>query len=725
MRPGNAANAASPPSPLLYYAAFQTVVNPVTCRESPYHDQVYEKIASLGAPYQRYVPWLPYPRLGIAELERPSHGGLCGFVNSGGAGNIWSTTLDCGAQGAGVIDGVVFANYGQPTGYCTSLKAAPACSKDVSATVAAACVGKAACTLLSSDATFGAAPCAGSRLAVEVTCSNKSQTTFTYWDFTKPDEGMLDFLQAANSSGRTTIPNFSTIPNWLFVNADRSYFPDDPLGETWSYETGNAFADPTLTDLGDYYGRLVAHYVEGGFVDEGGRFIPGHTLPISTWEVLNEIEGEHGLSPQLYTRVYDAIVTGIRKWAPTGSANMKFMGLALENSGNEGYVSYFLNASNHLPGIPIDLISFHHYASSSRDGGAAGADYEAFFPQGDSWLQQVQAIMALRDAINPTVLLDADEVGVILADDNDAKWTADAPGFPAVYWNSAAAMYAYLFGTTAVLGLDILGESQLIGYPSLPNFNRGPPINGPWTAPPQFPSVSLLSWGGAFGNQGDGTARYWALKLLVDSFKAGPPAGTFAPADADALVATSVSGGGAPPVSPFCGSVLNLDTLQLFCQSGVINAILFASYGTPTGACGSWQVNPACNEANTTAVVAAACVGKAACSVVAGPPNFDDPCYNVVKHLDVQATCSTGGGGQVVAGAVYAQAFVEAAGTGARKVLVVNKANTPQNVTVPGAAGGAWSFVDESTAFGPAAATTLAADTWQLAPFALGVLRLA
>ena len=37
----------------------QTVVNPVTCRESPYHDAVYEKIASLGAPYQRYVPWLP------------------------------------------------------------------------------------------------------------------------------------------------------------------------------------------------------------------------------------------------------------------------------------------------------------------------------------------------------------------------------------------------------------------------------------------------------------------------------------------------------------------------------------------------------------------------------------------------------------------------------------------------------------------------------------------
>jgi hypothetical protein len=195
---------------------------------------------------------------------------------------------------------------------------------------------------------------------VEVTCSNKAVNTFTYWDFEMLDQGMMDFLEAANSSYLTTIPNFSTIPNWLFINPDRSYFPDDPLGETWGYETGRAFRDSTLKDLGDYYGRLVAHYVEGGFTDEAGNFIPGYNLTISHWEVLNEIEGEHGLSPQLYTQVYDAIVQGIRKWAPLGSAKMKFMGLALENSGNAGYVQYFLNASNHAPGVPIDGVTFHH-----------------------------------------------------------------------------------------------------------------------------------------------------------------------------------------------------------------------------------------------------------------------------------------------------------------------------------------------------------------------------
>jgi hypothetical protein len=706
--------------------AFQTVVNPVTCRESPYHDAVYDKIAKLGANYQRYVPWLPYPRLGIVELEPPSHGGMCGFVSSGGAGNIWSTTLDCGAQGAGTIDKVVFADYGKPTGYCNNLKADTTCTKDVSATVAAACVGKASCTLLSDDATFGTAPCGGNRLAVEVTCSDKSVDTFTYWNFDQPDEGMIDFLTAADSSNRSTIPNFSTIPNWLFSdNTDRTYFPDDPLGETWGYERGKVLADPTLQALGDYYGRLVAHYVEpGGFLDEAGRRIPGVVggpFVMSHWEVLNEIEFEHNWGVEEYTRIYDAIVSGIHKWAPTGSKNMKFVALALGNSGNTGYAQYFLNASNHNPtSTPIDMISFHHYAgASSRDGGDNSSDYGQFFPSGDAWLNQVAEFIAIRDALNPSVLLDADEVGVILPDDNDAKYTSGEPGFPAIYWNAAGSMYAYLYGTTSVLGLDVLGESQLIGYPSIP-FTRGAPYNGNWTAPPQFPSVSLLSWGGAFGQMGDGTARYWSLKLLIDTFAPGAPAGSAAAPDV--LVNTTVTGGGVPVSSPFCAEVLNLDTMSFFCQTGVINAITFASYGTPVGTCGSWSVG-ACNAANSTAIVEGACLGKSSCSIDADTPVFGDPCYNTVKHLAVEATCSTGGGAQKTSSSpVYAQGYLSSSGL--KKVLVVNKASYANQVSVPGvgAAGATWTFIDESTAYGPANVTTLSSDVITLAPYAWGVI---
>ncbi len=102
------------------------------------------------------------------------------------------------------------------------------------------------------------------------------------------------------------------------------------------------------------------------------------------------------------------------------------------------------------------------------------------------------------------------------------------------------------------------------------------------------------------------------------------------------------------------------------------------------------------------------------------PPNTD----GTVKYLDVQATCTTGGGAQVTSAAVYAQAFTEKAGTGAKKVLIVNTKSVAQTVTLAGAAGAMWAVLDESAAFGPAQTTTLATDTWSLAPFALGVLRL-
>ncbi len=55
--------------------------------------------------------------------------------------------------------------------------------------------------------------------------------------------------------------------------------------------------------------------------------------------------------------------------------------------------------------------------------------------------------------------------------------------------------------------LEVLGESQMIGYPS------------------QYPSVSMMDWDTAKPN-----ARYWVLYLLHNSFGVG-----------DFLVDTSVS----------------------------------------------------------------------------------------------------------------------------------------------------------------------------------------
>jgi hypothetical protein len=49
----------------------QVVVNPPLRRGSAVHDRVFTELKRLGADYVRYVPWLPYPKLGVAELRPP------------------------------------------------------------------------------------------------------------------------------------------------------------------------------------------------------------------------------------------------------------------------------------------------------------------------------------------------------------------------------------------------------------------------------------------------------------------------------------------------------------------------------------------------------------------------------------------------------------------------------------------------------------------------------
>src|SRR5262249_18146831 len=49
----------------------QVVVNPPLRRGPAVHDGAFQTLHDIGAAYVRYVPWLPSPRLGVAELEPP------------------------------------------------------------------------------------------------------------------------------------------------------------------------------------------------------------------------------------------------------------------------------------------------------------------------------------------------------------------------------------------------------------------------------------------------------------------------------------------------------------------------------------------------------------------------------------------------------------------------------------------------------------------------------
>ena len=58
--------------PLKTTPTLQVVVNPLLRAGSPIHDAAFANLKDLGAEYVRYVPWHPYPRLAVAELEPPT-----------------------------------------------------------------------------------------------------------------------------------------------------------------------------------------------------------------------------------------------------------------------------------------------------------------------------------------------------------------------------------------------------------------------------------------------------------------------------------------------------------------------------------------------------------------------------------------------------------------------------------------------------------------------------
>ena len=378
----------------------QVVVNPPLRRGTPVHDNAYRALHDLQADYVRYVPWLPYPRLGVAELEPPKSGK-------------------------------------------------------------------------------------------------------TFWDFSVIDPMTIDFLDA--TKGHSVILNFSTIPQWMY-NADRPVaYPDDPNQVVWEYEKGTELRDVSMKEVADYYGRLFAWYTKGGFTDEfGKRHDSGYHFSIPYWEVLNEPDFEHQITPETYAEIYDAVVESIRAVEP----KTKFVGMALAApSENPRYFEYFLNPKNHKPGIPLDFISYHFYAVPTADQ-TPQIQQVTFFTQADGFLNVVRYIEQVRKRLSPETRTTVDEIGSISADDLDQGTPGHVTqAIPKSYWNLCGSVYAYIFAELTRLGIDVAGESQLVGYPT------------------QFPSVSMVDW-----SNGKPNARFWVLKLLKDNFGPGDKLVEIAPA---------------------------------------------------------------------------------------------------------------------------------------------------------------------------------------------------
>lgn len=388
------------PTVLRTTPTLQVVVNPMLLRGSKMHDGSFDALRKLGADYVRYVPWLPYPRQAVAELEPPKDG----------------------------------------------------------------------------------------------------QTS---WDFQFIDPAMEDFMNA--TAGHSVVINFSTIPAWMWRTPEPVSYPEDPNEVFWNYTQGTVPRDPTYKEMADYFARLLSWYEKGGLTDEYGKWHEsGHHYKIAYWEVLNEIDLEHHWKPEEYTKFYDAVVTAMRAVDP----DIKFMAVSLAYPSKAPQMfEYFLNPANHKPGIPIDFVTYHFYASPTPREGIDEWQY-TFFDQAEGFLHTVNYVEAIRKRLNPGVKTDLNELGVILDQDRHQR----DPGFvykaePKGYFSLAGALYAHLFIENARMGIDVLGESQLIGYPS------------------QYPSVTMIDH-----NNSQPTARFWVLKMLHDNFAPGDklytPSGT-------------------------------------------------------------------------------------------------------------------------------------------------------------------------------------------------------
>lgn len=369
----------------------QVVVNPMLRRGSPIHEASFKALRDMNADYVRYVPWLPYPKLGVAALEPPD--------------------------------------------------------------------GKK-----------------------------------TSWDFSLIDPMTIDFMEA--TKGHPVMLNFSTIPAWLFNSHKPVKYPENPDQVFWNYTQSTKLRDTTYGELANYFARLVSWYTKGGFTDELGKYHrSGHSYELPYWEVLNEPDLEHKPTPEEYTKQYDAVVSAIRNVSP----KTKFVGVSLAHVNQPAFFEYFLDPKNHQQGVPLDMISYHFYAVAAEYQDINGYQY-TYWDQANGFLNNVRFIESIRKRLSPSTKTTINELGSIVFNEQTK--------LPAEYWNVSAGLYAYLFAELTKLGIDIIGESQLVAYPT------------------QIPSVTMINW-----TTGKPNARYWVLKLIKENFAVG-----------DSLVQTGIQG---------------------------------------------------------------------------------------------------------------------------------------------------------------------------------------
>jgi hypothetical protein len=198
----------------------------------------------------------------------------------------------------------------------------------------------------------------------------------------------------------------------------------------------------------------------------------------------------HVVDPITYTGIYDAVVTELKQIDP----EMKFSGLALQDTAALNWFEYFLNAKNHKPGIPLDMVSFHRYIVAQMDKYPSRWE-EEMFEDADELANTIVKIVKIRDRLSPNTKLFLSELGIM---DAGIMLRADVKEVPEAYWQPAAAVWAYAYLGAIKAGIDLVAAAELVNYPGM------------------FAGTNLIHW-----ETGEPNAVYHVAKLLHDRLRQG------------------------------------------------------------------------------------------------------------------------------------------------------------------------------------------------------------
>ena len=240
---------------------------------------------------------------------------------------------------------------------------------------------------------------------------------------------------------------------------------------------------------------------------------------------------------------------------------------------------------------------------------------------------------------------------------NGSSITLTASSAPAYSWSTGATTQSITVSPTTNTTYSVTVSnaacsataSQLITVNAIPSVTLG--TNTPavcsgtsafalsYGSPVNSPDQYSITWSAAgisagLSNVSNATLSGGVINLSGITSTSGVYGATINIANAATGCSSSISTGS------MCGTVSEGSTLSMTAPLGAkFISINFASYGTPTGSCGSFATS-SCHAVNSLSLVQAAAVGNTTFSIAASNGVFTDPCVGTGKRLYVDANYS-------------------------------------------------------------------------------------